>query len=300
MSKNIISVNHLNKRYKNKQILNNISFSANTGEVIGVIGANGAGKSTFLKTLLGLISFDGDVEVCGLNPKKQQDELMTKVSFIADTATLPHWITCKQLLDYMNVIHPNFHRSKAENFIKTTKIKPDTKVNAMSKGMVTQLHLAITMAIKSQLLVLDEPTIGLDVIRRKMFYQQLLDEYFDEGNTIIITTHQIEEIEKILTRVVFIEHGDIIADINLGEIEQRYTQVLINENNHPELMALKPLSIDKKLNGYCYIFQDVERGQLAGFENITIPALSDIFIALHNHKKIEKTDTVFKEVDYVN
>lgn len=277
---NIISVSQLNKRYGNNQVLDNISFTANKGEIIGVIGTNGAGKSTFLKTLLGLSRYNGDIEVCGLNPKKNKEKLMQKVSFIADTATLPQWITRKQLFDYMDVIHPSFERDIAEKFISTSNIKPDVQVKSMSKGMVTQLHLAIAMAIKSELLVLDEPTIGLDIVRRKMFYQQLLNDYYDEENTIVITTHQIEEIENILTRVVFIDDGKIIADIDLADIEKRYIQVFVIDGYEDELAAMNPLFIDSKLNGKKYLFEYVDSNKLKEFGNVSIPELSDIFIGL--------------------
>lgn len=289
---NIISVNKLNKRYGNKQVLNNISFTANTGEVIGVIGTNGAGKSTFLKTLLGLTNYNGDIEVCGFNPQKNKEKLMQKVSFIADTATLPQWITCKQLFDYMAVIHPNFERCIAEKFLSTSNIKTDVQVKSMSKGMVTQLHLAIAMAIKSELLVLDEPTIGLDIVRRKLFYQQLLNDYYDEANTIVITTHQLEEIENILTRVVFIDNGKLIADISMADIEKRYSQVFVVDDFDDELNAMHPLFIEHKLNGKKYLFEYIEKSKLSMFGKVSIPELSDIFIALCQAQTNNKTKEI--------
>lgn len=286
----IISINHLNKKYGKKQILNDINFNVNSGEIIAVVGTNGAGKTTLLKSILGLCKYKGEVEVLGLSPTKSPVELMQQVSFIADTATLPKWITCRQLLDYMSEMHPAFEREIAEQFLAETHLTDAMKVSEMSKGMVTQLHLALVLAIKSRLLVLDEPTLGLDIIRRKEFYNRLLEEYFDENNTIIITTHQIEEIERILTRVIFIDGGKIIADIKLEDIEQRYIQLTASKEQHQKLIAMQPLYVSYGLTENRYIFESVASEKLASLGKISIPELSDLFIALckvNNTHKME-------------
>lgn len=281
----IISVQKLNKSIGKKKILNDINFSVKKGEIIGVIGTNGAGKTTLLKSLLGLSQYEGDITVCGLNPKKQQAALMKEVSFIADTATLPEWLTCQQLFDYMTTMHENFDRSTAEQFISQTNITSKMKIKTMSKGMVTQLHLALVMAIDSTLLVLDEPTLGLDIIRRKAFYNSLLDDYFDEDNTIIITTHQIEEIERILTRVIFIEQGNVIADLTLDDIEQRYLKITVTAEHQPLVVAMKPIYQQKIMGSSSYLFDRMnlsehDLSQLKAHGTLGMPELSDLFIAL--------------------
>ena len=278
--KPIISAKKLQKKYGKNTVLNNINLQVNQGEIIGVVGINGAGKTTLLKSLLGLTRCQGELEVCQLNPYKQQAQLMKKVSFIADTAILPKWITTQQLLSYMEKMHPSFSLAKAQAFLSTTDIKPHTKVSKLSKGMVTQLHLALVVAIQSELLVLDEPTLGLDIIRRKQFYGHLLDDYFDENNTIIIPTHQIEDIEHILTRVVFIDQGTISADFSLEEIENRFTQITVNKENSQALLALQPIYSTSTIDGECFIFDGIEKASLRVYGQIKSPSLSDLFVAL--------------------
>jgi ABC-2 type transport system ATP-binding protein len=277
---NIISVAQLSKSYGNDLILSNINFTAQAGEIIGVIGTNGAGKTTLLKSLLGLTQAKGDISICGLNPYKNQAKLMEKVSFIADTATLPKWITADQLLAYMNEMHPNFSIEAAKAFLSTTNINGSTKVSKLSKGMVTQLHLALVIAVKSELLVLDEPTLGLDIIRRKAFYNQLLEHYFDDNNTIVITTHQIEEVEHILTRAVFIERGQILADFTIDELEKRFFQLTCTTEKTEEMLALQPIYQQKTLAGTCYVFDGVSPEKLKLFGKVNTPSLSDVFVAL--------------------
>ncbi len=276
-----ITLNNVHKRYGAKQVLHDINLTVRPGEIVGVIGTNGAGKSTLLKSILGLSKCYGDIRVCGLNPRTQQAELMQQVSFIADTATLPGWINAKQLFDYMQTMHPSFDRELADAFLEKTQINTTQKVKTMSKGMVTQLHLAVSMAVKSKLLVLDEPTIGLDIVRRKMFYQQVLDDYYDKENTILITTHQLDEVEKILTRVVFIDKGQVIGDISVDSIDSRYLQVSSKLENHEALLALSPMYVEKVIEGHRYLFEGQAREALSSFGRVSIPELSDIFIALY-------------------
>lgn len=285
----IISAKNVNKHYGKKQVLNDVSFTVNKGEIIGVIGSNGAGKTTLLRSLLGLSNFKGSINVNGLNPMRDHKKLMESVSFIADTATLPSWITCQQLLMYIDGIHPNFDINKAKAFITDTNLCMNMKVSTMSKGMVTQLHLALVMAIDSSLLVLDEPTLGLDIIRRKVFYNQLLDDYYNDNNTIIITTHQIEEIERILTRVIFIDKGNIIADIEVSNIEEKYIQVTANNAHKNELDALGPIYVSKGLTGDVYLFEAVDKAELIAFGTTAIPELADLFIALTKNTNKEAT-----------
>ncbi|MBU2869445.1 ABC transporter ATP-binding protein [Colwellia sp. E2M01] len=294
---NIICVKNVNKKYKDKKVLNDINFTVKSGEVIGLIGTNGAGKTTLLKSLLGLTAYKGDIEVCGLNPDKKNVELMKKVAFIADTATLPPWITCNQLLEYIAQMHEGFDIELAKSFISSTNIPGKMKVSSMSKGMVTQLHLSIVMSIKSQLLILDEPTLGLDIIRRKAFYKSLLTEYYDENNTIIVTTHQLEEIEHILTRVMFIDNGKIIADIDLDTLEKRFVRVQASSEHHDDLLALSPSYITEKIMGKEYLFENETQENLAQYGKVSTPELSDLFIALcQSSQEVVQSD--IKEVTH--
>ena len=208
---NVVSARGLTKRYGKSVAVDNISFEIPTGRIIGLIGPNGSGKTTTLKAMLGLIPFEGELKVLGLDPRTQRDELMAQVSFIADVAVLPRWIRVCEAIDFVAGVHPKFDRVKAERYLKNTKLKPAMKVKEMSKGMIVQLHLALVMAIDAKLLVLDEPTLGLDILYRKQFYQNLLEDYFDEQKTIIVTTHQVEEIEHILSDLMFIRDGKKIG-----------------------------------------------------------------------------------------
>ncbi|AWB65634.1 multidrug ABC transporter ATP-binding protein [Saccharobesus litoralis] len=284
---NIIQASNLNKHYGKKQVLSNINLSVNAGEIVGVVGSNGAGKSTLLKSLLGLTRVDGDLTVCKLDPHASQHKLMEKVSFIADTATLPKWINAQQLFDYCAQVHPSFRRDLAEAFLSKTNIKPELPVKKMSKGMITQLHLAMVLAIESELLVLDEPTLGLDVLRRKAFYNNLLEDYFDDNNTIVITSHQIEEIEHILTRVVFIDDGKIALDINIDELENTFFQVTIKPEQQQQAELLKPIYCSNTIEGRSYIFQNANQQELQCFGTLKTPSLTDILVALMSNKTTE-------------
>jgi ABC-2 type transport system ATP-binding protein len=205
----IITAKNLSKRYGTTKALDDASFQINAGRIVGLIGPNGSGKTTTLKAILGLSHFEGELNVLGLDPRQQRDELMKDVCFIADVAILPRWLKVKDAISFVEGVHPRFNRERAEKYIANTKLSPNMKVKAMSKGMIVQLHLALVMAIDAKLLVLDEPTLGLDILYRKQFYHQLLEDYFDENKTILITTHQIEEVENILTDLMFIRDGKI-------------------------------------------------------------------------------------------
>jgi len=290
MKNTVISAQNIIKSYARKRVLNGIDFTAERGEVIGILGANGAGKTTLLKSLLGLTRASGDITVCGLDPYRQQSELTKKVSFIADTATLPKWISCQQLLKYMEEMHPNFDIGKAEGFLENTLIEPQQKIKEMSKGMVVQLHLALVTAINSDLLVLDEPTLGLDIIRRTEFYNLLMGNYFDNENTILITTHQIEEIEHVLTRVVFVDQGRIVFDFSIAELE-RFRQVHARQDCLSDLDALQPIAKTESLEGIIYLFDNVDKTTLSQFGQVKIPRLTDLFVAI--------TSTPVKETHHV-
>ena len=277
----VISARNLRKSYRNKLALNDTSFEIEAGKIIGLIGPNGAGKTTALKAILGLVPFEGDLKVLGLDPRKQRDELMNEVCFIADVAVLPRWIRVKEAIDFVDGIHPRFDRAKCERFIANTQLNPNLRVREMSKGMIVQLHLALVMAIDAKLLVLDEPTLGLDILYRKQFYQRLLEDYFDEQKTIIITTHQVEEIENILTDVMFIRDGKIVLTSPMDEVAERYTEVLASAENLDAARALRP--IDERALPFgktVMLFDGVPRTQLAALGETRNPGLADLFVAI--------------------
>ncbi|MEO6519343.1 MAG: ABC transporter ATP-binding protein [Pseudoxanthomonas sp.] len=277
----VISARNLRKAYRNKLALNDTSFDIEAGRIIGLIGPNGAGKTTALKAILGLVPFEGDLKVLGMDPRKQRDELMNEVCFIADVAVLPRWIKVKEAIDFVDGIHPRFDRAKCERFIANTQLNPNLRVREMSKGMIVQLHLALVMAIDARLLVLDEPTLGLDILYRKQFYQRLLEDYFDEQKTIIVTTHQVEEIENILTDVMFIRDGKIVLTAAMDEVAERYTEVLTSADRLEAARALRP--IDERALPFgktVMLFDGVPRQQLAAFGETRNPGLADLFVAI--------------------
>ncbi len=269
----VVSAHGLRKAYKNKLALNDTSFQIEAGKIIGLIGPNGAGKTTALKAILGLIPFEGQLKVLGLDPRKDRDELMKDVCFIADVAVLPRWMKVKEAIDFVDGVHPRFDRAKCERFLANTQLKPNLRVREMSKGMIVQLHLALVMAIDAKLLVLDEPTLGLDILYRKQFYQRLLEDYFDEQKTIIVTTHQVEEIEHILTDVMFIRDGRIALTAQMDEVAERYTEVLVSGEAVEQARALKP--IDERALPFgktVLLFDGVPQAQLAPLGETRTPA----------------------------
>ncbi|NOT89929.1 MAG: ABC transporter ATP-binding protein [Lysobacter sp.] len=276
----VISARSLRKAYRNKLALDGTSFEIGAGKIIGLIGPNGAGKTTALKAVLGLIPFDGELDVLGRDPRTQRDDLMNDVCFIADVAVLPRWIRVSEAIEFVAGVHPRFDRAKCERFLANTQLNPKMRVREMSKGMIVQLHLALVMAIDAKLLVLDEPTLGLDILYRKQFYQRLLEDYFDEQKTIIITTHQVEEIEHILTDVMFIQNGKIVLDATMENLGDRFVEVLLNADRTEEARALKP--IDERALPFgktVMLFDGVPQQQLASFGEIRIPGLADLFVA---------------------
>ena len=276
----VVSARNLRKAYKNKLALDNTAFDIAPGRIIGLIGPNGAGKTTALKAILGLIPFEGDLKVLGRDPRSERDELMNDVCFIADVAVLPRWIRVSQAIDFVAGVHPRFDRARCERFLANTQLKPQMRVRELSKGMIVQLHLALVMAIDAKLLVLDEPTLGLDILYRKQFYQRLLEDYFDEQKTILITTHQVEEVEHILTDVMFIRDGRIVLDAPMEDVGERYIEVLVNGDRLDTARALKP--IDERALPFgktVMLFDGVALPQLQDLGETRTPGLADLFVA---------------------
>ena len=275
----IITANNLSKKYGQLAALDGTTFTVEAGRIVGLIGPNGSGKTTTLKAILGLTQFDGELTVLGMDPRTQREQLMNDVCFIADVAILPKWLKVKDAIDFVEGVHPCFDRSKAEKYLAITKLEPQMKVKAMSKGMVVQLHLALVMAIDARLLVLDEPTLGLDILYRKQFYQNLLEDYFDENKTIVITTHQIEEVEHILTDLMFIRDGKISLSASMDEVGERFTEVMVEPSFIAAASALKPLAQRTVFGKSVMLFDGVPRLQLATFGELRTPSVADLFVA---------------------
>jgi ABC-2 type transport system ATP-binding protein len=275
----VISARHLTKRYGNSVAVDDVSFDIPAGRIIGLIGPNGSGKTTTLKAALGLIPFEGELKVLGLDPRTQRDQLMEQVCFIADVAVLPRWLRVSEAVDFVAGIHPRFDRAKAERYIAHTKLKPAMKVKQMSKGMIVQLHLALVMAIDAKLLVLDEPTLGLDILYRKQFYQNLLEDYFDEEKTIIVTTHQVEEIEHILSDLMFIREGKITLSATMDEVSERFVEVMVPPENAAAAKALKPIDERQVFGKSVLLFDGVPRAQLAELGETRNVGIADLFVA---------------------
>jgi len=275
----VIRAQGLARRYGSTVALDGVDLEIPAGRIVGLIGPNGAGKTTALKAILGLGPFEGQLEVLGLDPRRQRAELMQQVSFIADVAVLPRWLRVRQALDITAGLHPHFSREKAEAFLAQTEIKRDSKISALSKGMVTQLHLALVMAIDARLLVLDEPTLGLDIIYRKEFYRALLNDYFDGERTILLTTHQVEEIEHILTDLLFISHGRIVLNESMDALGEKFLELATRPDRAEEARRLAPLSERQGLGRHHFIFEDRTRDELAPLGEIKVPGVADLFVA---------------------
>ena len=279
----IVDAKNLTKRYGKSVAVDNISFQIPAGRIVGLIGPNGSGKTTTLKAMLGLVPFEGALKVLGLDPRTERDELMKQVSFIADVAVLPRWIRVSEAINFVAGVHPKFDRTKAERYIQNTKLKPAMKVKEMSKGMIVQLHLALVMAIDAKLLVLDEPTLGLDILYRKQFYQNLLEDYFDENKTIIITTHQVEEIEHILSDLMFIRDGKITLSASMDEIAERFIEVMVSADNRDKALALKPID-ERQVFGKSIMLFDTNTDGVApekikALGETRSPGIADLFVA---------------------
>ena len=275
----VISARGLTKRYKGTVAVDSIDFDIPAGRIVGLIGPNGSGKTTTLKAALGLVPFEGELKVLGKDPRTQRDELMQDVCFIADVAVLPRWLKVKDAVDFVAGVHPRFNRAKAEGYLAHTKLRPDQKVKEMSKGMIVQLHLALVMAIDAKLLVLDEPTLGLDILYRKQFYQNLLEDYFDENKTIVVTTHQVEEIEHILTDLMFIREGKIVLSASMDDVGERFHEVLVGAERAEAARALKPIDERQVFGKSVMLFDGRPRSELATYGEVRNPGIADLFVA---------------------
>jgi ABC-2 type transport system ATP-binding protein len=275
----VITASGLTKQYKSSLALDHASFQVESGRIVGLIGPNGAGKTTALKAILGLTDFSGQLNVLGLDPRSQRDKLMEQVCFIADVAVLPRWLRVREAVDFVANVHPRFNRAKCEAFLARTKLQPNQRVRQLSKGMIVQLHLALVMAIDARLLILDEPTLGLDILYRKQFYQNLLEDYFDENKTIIVTTHQVEEVEHILTDLMFIRDGKIVLDADMEAIGERFIEVMVNADKADAARALKPIDERQVFGKSIFLFDGVGRPQLEALGELRRPSVSDLFVA---------------------
>ena len=275
----IIKARGLKKSYGSFQALKGADFTVERGKIVGLVGPNGAGKTTVLKAILGLTSFDGELEVLGLNPSKQRHQLMQKVCFIADVALLPKWLKVKDAVDFVTEVHPHFNLERAKHFLSKTKINWNSKVKHLSKGMVTQLHLALVMSIEADLLVLDEPTLGLDILYRKEFYNQLLAEFFDEGRSILVTTHQIEEVENLLTDLIFIKDGEIVLDASMDEVADKYVEVMVGREDADAARALGPVIERDVFGRKVFLFEGADREKLSELGELHSPSVADLFVA---------------------
>jgi ABC-2 type transport system ATP-binding protein len=275
----VIQARHLSKRYGASVALNDVNFEIPAGRIVGLIGPNGAGKTTAMKAILGLTDYDGELKVLGLDPRKDRHELMQDVCFIADVAVLPRWIRVREVVDFVEGIHPRFSREKCEAFLSRTKIKRGSRVKELSKGMVVQLHLALVMSIDAKVLVLDEPTLGLDILFRKEFYQNLLNDYFDHEKTILVTTHQVEEIEHILTDLIFIKDGSIALSVTMDEVAERFFEVMVAPDRRDQALAMQPLHERQVFGKSIFLFDGAHRGELAAIGEVHKPSVADIFVA---------------------
>jgi len=280
-----IEARGLRKAFGTTVALDGVNLRVEEGRILGIIGPNGAGKTTALNAILGLTPYEGELKVLGRDPWKQRDQLMCDVCFISDVAVLPRWMRVWQALDYVGGVHPRFDRARAEGLLAKTSISHGSRVRELSKGMVTQLHLALVMAVDARLLVLDEPTLGLDILFRKQFYDSLLNDYFDRSRTIVVTTHQVDELQHVLTDVMFINRGRVVLDCSIEEFESRYLEVTVHPDQLAAARALKPIHERQTLGHSILLFdrgvnQNIDRQQLAAFGDVRTPSIADLFVAV--------------------
>ena len=275
----LIKTQNMSKRYGDEAAVDGISMNIESGSITGLIGPNGAGKTTMLRGLLGLNHCDGEIEVMGMDPRSQRTALQEQVCFIADTAVLPRWMSVAQVLDYVTGVHPRFSRDAAEHYLARTEVTLKKKIKQLSKGMTVQLHLALVMAIDAKLLVLDEPTLGLDILFRKQFFEQLLNDYYDDERTIIISTHQVEEVENILTDAMFMRSGKVVLHESMDSLAARYCEVHVVGGAVEEAQQLGPISERSILGGKAMIFEDADPDVVGKFGQLHTPSVSDLFIA---------------------
>ena len=276
----VIEARGLRKVFGSTIALDGVDLRVEEGRILGLIGPNGAGKTTALNAILGLTAYQGELKVIGRDPWNERDQLMRDVSFIADIAVLPRWMRVRQAVDYVAGVHPRFDRAKAESFLAKTTIRRDSKVGELSKGMVAQLNLALVMAIDAKLLVLDEPTLGLDILYRKQFYDSLLNDYFDRSRTILVTTHQVEEVQNVLTDLMFINRGRIVLDCRMEEFESRYLEVMVHPEQVAAARALKPLHERQVFGRSILLFDHADRQQISTLGDVHTPSIADVFVAV--------------------
>ncbi|AOW78083.1 multidrug ABC transporter ATP-binding protein [Colwellia sp. PAMC 20917] len=276
----LISITGLNKSYGKKHVVSDVSLSIHKGQIVGLVGPNGAGKTTCLQSLLGLTEFEGDINVLGHHPRKDREKMLNDVAYISDVAILPKWLKVTQALSYMNDVHPNFDIEKARTFLAKTNIDMNDKVKALSKGMVTQLHLSLVLAVDAKVLVLDEPTLGLDILTRRQFYTHLLEDFYTEDKCILITTHQIEEIEHILTDVAFIQEGKIVIAESTENIRERFTLLTVTQDNIEQAKQFKPLFSNSLMGLTTMLFDNQKNEDLQALGKISVPSLADIFVGV--------------------
>jgi ABC-2 type transport system ATP-binding protein len=275
----VIEARGLKKSYRSTHALEDVSFTVEPGRIVGLIGPNGAGKTTVLKAILGLTRFEGELRVFGLDPRSRRDDLMHDVCFIADVAVLPRWLRVSQALDFVAGVHPSFDRSRAEDFLRKTDIRMKSRVRELSKGMVTQLHLALILAIDARLLVLDEPTLGLDLLYRRQFYDTLLNDYFDKQRTILVTTHQVEEIENLFTDVLFINHGRVVLESTVEGLAGRFVQLIVKPEQAARARELRPFHEREVFGRVAMTFEGRAASELASLGEIRTPSIADLFVA---------------------
>jgi ABC-2 type transport system ATP-binding protein len=286
----VIEARGLRKAFGATVALDSVNLRVDEGRILGLIGPNGAGKSTALNAILGLTQYQGELRVLGRDPWLERDQLMRDICFISDVAVLPRWMRVSQALDYVAGVHPRFDRAKAEGFLAKTDIKRTSRVRELSKGMVAQLHLALVMAIDARLLVLDEPTLGLDLLYRKQFYDSLLNDYFDRTRTILVTTHQVEDVQYVLTDLMFINRGRIVLDCSMEEFESRYAEVTVRPEQVAAARALKPIRERQVLGRSILLFDRVERQQLTALGDVRTPTIADLFVAMLGDGSGDKGD----------
>ena len=278
----VVKARGIKKKYSDNNALNGLDLDLHQGQILGLIGPNGAGKSTFLHAVLGLLKSEGSLEVMGLEPFKNRHQLLKKVCSITDVAVLPKWMTVEQMLEYVEGVHPEFDPEKARNILSRTNIKNTSKIRTLSRGMIVQLHLAIIMAIDAELLVLDEPTLGLDLVYRKEFYSRLIEDYFDGNKTILISTHQVEEIEGVLTDVVFLDKGQAVMNESIDSLNQRFLELRPNADNNEKAKSLNPINIRTELGRAVFLYENIDIEKLSSLGEVRPPFIADLFVAIMN------------------
>ena len=278
----VVRARGIKKKYSDNNALNGLDLDLHQGQILGLIGPNGAGKSTFLHAVLGLLKSEGSLEVMGLEPFKNRHQLLKKVCSITDVAVLPKWMTVEQMLEYVEGVHPEFDPKKARNILSKTNIKNNSKIRTLSRGMIVQLHLAIIMAIDAELLVLDEPTLGLDLVYRKEFYSRLIEDYFDGNKTILISTHQVEEIEGVLTDVVFLDKGQAVMNESIDSLNQRFLELRPNADSNEKAKSLNPINVRKELGRTVFLYENIDIEKLSSLGDVRPPFIADLFVAIMN------------------